>query len=187
MYFLQSNQKKLLTNLNPAFLTLFVLFLVLFKTTAEVVVPSVFTGWDLLLPVVIYLGQRRAMWEGLLIVLFNGHLYSLNSSAPIGLFVVYYLGFFFLAQMVAYILYAQTPISVIWLLFISTLLARILLPLFSQGFEQSIDVFSWANWNLWNIILNTVFGFFTYLFLGFLDRLTLKVPPRNITLGDSAL
>ena len=101
MYFLQSNQKKLLTNLNPAFLTLFVLFLVLFKTTAEVVVPSVFTGWDLLLPVVIYLGQRRAMWEGLLIVLFNGHLYSLNSSAPIGLFVVYYLGFFFLAQMVA--------------------------------------------------------------------------------------
>lgn len=163
------------------------LFLILIKTTAEVAVPLVFTGWDLLLPVVIYLGQRRVMWEGLLLVLFNGHLYSLNSSAPIGLFVVYYLFFFFFAQIVAYILYAQTPISVIWLLLIATLLARVLLPLFSQGFDQTIHVFSWGNWNLWNIILNTVFGFFSYLLLGLLDRITLKVPPRSITLGDSSL
>lgn len=187
MYFLQSNQKKLLTNLNPVFLTVFVLLLILFKTTAETSVPSVFTGWDLLLPVALYLGQRRVVWEGLLLVLFNGHLYSLNSSAPIGLFVVYYLLFFFFAQVVAYILYAQTPTSVIWLILLATLIARLLLPILSQGFDQSLYVLSWGNWNLWNIILNTVFGFFVYLSLGFLDRITLKVPPRNITLGDSSL
>lgn len=187
MYFLQGNQKKLLTNLNPLFLTFFVLILILFKTTAEACVPSLFTGWDLLLPIVIYLGQRRAIWEGILIVLFNSHLYSLNSSAPIGLFVCYYLGFFFFARLVAYIVYAQTPISVFTLLFLVTILARFVLPLISQSFDQSIFILSWANWNLWNLILNSVLGFFIYLVLGQLDRLTLKVPPRSITLGDNIL
>lgn len=187
MYFLQSNQKKLLTNLNAIFLTLFVLALVLFKSTSEVIIPSVFSGWDILLPVAIYLGQRRNLWEGLLILLFNGHLYSLNSSAPIGLFVVYYLLFFFFAQIVAYILYAQTPISVMCLIFLVTTLSRIVLPLCAQSFDQSIYVFSWANWSVWNILLNTGLGFLIYLALGFLDRVTLKVPPRNITLGDVSL
>lgn len=187
MYFLQSNQKKLLTNLNPFFLTLFVLVLILFKTTAEGIVPSVFTGWDILLPVAIYIGQRRSMWEGLLLLLFNGHLYSLNSSAPVGMFVIYYLVFFIFAQIVAYIFYAQTPISVVCLLFLVTILSRICLPLCAQGFDQVISVFSLANWSFWNLILNTFLGFFVYLFLGILDRITLKVPPRSITLGDSSL
>ena len=93
MYSLQNNQKKLLTNLNAIFLTLFVLVLIIFKSTSEAVVPSFFTGWDVLLPVSIYLGQRRNLWEGLVILLLHGHLYSLNSSAPIGMFVVYYLVF----------------------------------------------------------------------------------------------
>lgn len=187
MYFLQNNQKKLLTSFNAVFLTLFVLLLILFKSTSEGLVPSVFTGWDILLPVVIYLGQRRNLWEGLLILLFNGHLYSLNSSAPIGMFVVYYLIFFFLAQVVAYTFYAQTPFSVICLIFISTLISRLILPLCAQVFEQSVMVLSWANWSLWNLFLNTVLGFFIYIILGVLDRITLKVPPRNITLGDNSL
>jgi hypothetical protein len=187
LYFLQSNQKKFLTNLNALFLTLFVLVLILFKSTSGTIIPSVFYGWDILLPVAIYLGQRRSLWEGLLILLFNGHLYSLNSSAPIGLFVVYYLLFFFFAQVVAYILYAQTPVSVICLLFLVTVLSRFVLPLSAQVFDQSISVFSWANWNFWNVLLNTGLGFLIYLALGLLDRVTLKVPPRNITLGDSSL
>lgn len=187
MYFLQSNQKKLLTNFNPVFLTVFVLLMILFRSTAEAIVPSVLTGWDILLPIAIYLGQRRAMWEGILILLFNAHLYSLNSSAPIGLFVVYYLLFFFFAQIVAYILYAQTPVSVICLLFLVSLLSRLVLPLCSQVFDQVFYVFSWGNWSFWNVVLNTVLGFFTYLVLSILDRITLKVPPRNITLGDSSL
>ncbi len=187
MYFLQSNQKKLLTSLNALFLTLFVLLLILFKSTSEGVIPSVFTGWDILLPIVIYLGQRRNLWEGLLILLFNGHLYSLNSSAPIGMFVLYYLVFFFFAQVVAYIVYAQTPLSVICLIFLVTVLSRILLPLCAQIFDQSILVFTWAHWSFWDLLLNTVLGFFTYLTIGILDRITLKVPPRNITLGDNSL
>jgi len=187
LYFLQSNQKKLLTNLNAVFLTLFVLILILFKSTSEGLISSVFTGWDILLPVVIYLGQRRNLWEGLLLLLFNGHLYSLNSAAPIGMFVIYYLFFFFFARGVAYILYAQTPLSVLCLIFIATVLSRILLPLCAQSFEQSVTVISWGNWNLWNLALNTVLGFFIYITIGILDRLTLKVPPRNITLGDSTL
>lgn len=187
MYFLQSNQKKLVTNLNAVFLTSFVLGLILLKSTSEGIIPSMFLGWDVLLPVAIYLGQRRHIWEGLLLLLFNGHLYSLNSSAPIGMFVVYYLIIFFIAQMVAYILYAQTPISVACLIFIVTLFSRILLPLCAQGFDQSLSILSWENWSVWNLILNTVLGFITYALLGILDRLTLKVPPRNLTLGDDSL
>lgn len=187
MYFLQSNQKSLLTSFNAVFLTLFVLILILFKSTSEGLIPSVFTGWDILLPVVIYLGQRRNLWEGLLLLLFNGHLYSLNSSAPIGLFVIYYIFFFFFAQGVAYILYAQTPLSVLCLIFISTLFSRVLLPLCAQSFDQSVSVFTWGNWSLWNLSLNTVLGFFIYIAIGVLDRLTLKVPPRSITMGESTL
>jgi hypothetical protein len=187
LYFLQSKQKKLLTNFNSCFLTLLVLVLIVFKSTSEAIVPSFFLGWDVLLPFAIYVGQRRNLWEGILILLLNAHLFSLNSSAPIGMFVVYYLGFFFLAQLVAYIFYAQTPLSVLCLIFLFTLISRFLLPLCAQLFDQAIFVFSWSNWSLMNLFLNTIFGFFTYVALGILDRVTFKVPPRNITLGESSL
>lgn len=143
--------------------------------------------WDLLLPVIIYLGQRRALIEGVILTLFICHLFSLNTAAPIGLFSIYYLCIFFLARLVAYVVYANNLISVLLLIFLLGLVSRVLLPLVTQLFNHSVFMFSSQGFSFYNLLMNTGGGFVSYWLLVLLDRLTFKVPPRNIEFEDGAL
>ena len=185
MYFLQPGQKRLITSFNPVFVGLFVLVLILIRTTSEPVIPAVLRQWDLLLPAIIYVGQRRGLFEGLLLVLFLSHLYSLCSAAPIGVFVVHYLLIFALARLLIYVIYANNWLSVSGLILFLSFISRILLPIVAKAFGHSWSIVSFQNFVWWSLLINTFVGFIVYAFLGTLDRLTYKAPPSNIELDEN--
>jgi hypothetical protein len=185
LYFLESGQKRVLTTLNPLFLGLFVMALILFRTTAEPTMPEVFRRWDSLLAVMIYCGQRRGMKEGLLLVLFLTHLFSLSSVAPIGVFAIYYLIIFLAARLLSYAIYAETGISVLWMLAAFSLLSRIILPLVAAAFDHGWPIFGLENWRFLSLIFNTIVGLVVYWLLSILDTITFKAPPSNIEMNEA--
>ena len=187
MYFLQASQKRFLSSLNPVLLGLFVYFLIVFRSTSEFSFPTLLRRWDLLLPFVIYVGQRRTVVEGLLLVLFMSHLFSLSSSAPIGVFAIHYLVIFLVARFLVYGIYANTWLSILGLIFLLGLLSRVTLPLIAGFFNHGWPILTFRNFPPLSLFLNAVFGLLTYRCLGLIDQMTYKVAPLNIELSENYL
>lgn len=161
--------------------------IVLLRTTFIRLWPEFFHPWDILLPFIVYVGQRRGLPEGLLLTLFVSHLFSLCSTAPIGVFVFHYLLIFVLARALSYVIYANRWLSVILLVFVLTLISRIVVTLISTFFGHGWRVFSTDNWPLWGVVMNSVVGLVLYRFLGVLDLMTFKVPRMNIEMPEKEL
>lgn len=140
--------------------------------------------WDILLPFVIYVGQRRTLIEGILLVLFVSHLYSLSSVAPIGVFAVHYLIIFFAARGLVYTVFANTWFTILGVLFLVSIFSRLTLPAVCMFFGFSWSVFSFRNLMVGSFFVNAFLGLILYVFLSFLDRLTFKVSRINIELAE---
>jgi len=187
LFFLQPSQQRLLNSLNPVFVVMFVTGLILTRTTLEPIFPNVFRHWDLLLPFMVYFGQRRTLPEGLILALFNSHLYSLCSSAPIGVFALVYLVLFCIARLLSYVIYANTWVSILVLMFSLGLLTRILLYIAANVFGHGWHFFSFGNLAPTSLVFNAVMGYFVYSGLEWMDWFTNKVPRINIELGETGL
>ena len=184
--FLPPSQRRLLNSLNPLFFILAVFTLILAKTFFYPVAPYMSHHWDILLPFVVYFGQRRSLPEGIILSLFSSHLYSLCSSAPLGVFTTTYLLIFAAARLISYVVFAGTSGSILLLMIGLSFLSRILLPVVAQFFHPAWPVVSFSNLVWWSILLNGVAGWAVYLVLDVMDRLTHKVPRTSIELsGDS--
>lgn len=187
MFFLQPSQKRLLNSLNPIFFVLFVFVAILVRTTCESFLPGFIREWDVLLPFVVYLGQRRSLPEGLILALFTSHLYSLSSTAPIGVFATHYLILFIIARLLSYVIYASAWFSILLLMLSLAFLSRAQLTLVAGLFGHGWPLFSADNFVWWGIVLNSCMGFLIYRCLEGLDRMTYKAPRTNIELSESAL
>lgn len=184
MFFLSPSQKRFLNSLNPLLIGAIVYSLILFRTTSAFLLPGVLRQWEILLPFIIYVGQRRTLVEGILLVLFLSHLYSLSSVAPIGVFAVYYTLIFFLARLLSYAVYANTWVTVIGVLFLVAAIGRVLLPFVCFFFGFSWSVLSLKNLAPMGVVINSVIGLAVYWGLALLDRLTFKLSPINIELAE---
>jgi hypothetical protein len=187
LFFLPQSQKRLLDSLNPLFLVGLVFGVILIRTTWEPLLPRFFHHWDVLLPFIIYFGHRRSMPEGIILSLFASHLYSLNSSAPIGVFTTHYLILFAVARLLSYVVYANRWFSVFLLLFSLTLLSRMVLAVTAGFFGHGWTVFSFSNFVWWAVLFNSVIGSLFFWMLELLDRATFKAPRINIELSESRL
>lgn len=187
MFFLQANQKRLLNSFNPLVMVGFVFVLILVRTTGDAVVPKIFRSWDILLPFVVYLGQRRSLPEGLILTLFAGHLYSLSSAAPIGLFAIHYLVIFIIARLLSYVTYVSRWYAVVVLLFALGFIAHFSLAFIATFFGHGWSVFRGFGEALGKVFLNSVFGLFVYTALDLLDKLTFKAARMNIELSEGEL
>ncbi|MBI4405597.1 MAG: hypothetical protein HY537_15655 [Deltaproteobacteria bacterium] len=164
-----------------------ILLLIVLRTTAEPILPTAFWQWDLLLPFVVYFGQRRPVIEGLLLSLFASHLYSICSSAPIGVFAVYYVGLFFLARVLSYVIYANRIHTILLLMWV--------LSLFGKAWLCGIAVCFGHGWPLvgqgWGLLgsvtLNAFIGSILYWWVGMIDRMTFKAPQANIQLSENEI
>lgn len=157
------------------------------RSTAHWVSTGFVFKWDILLPFVVYLGQRRPWPEGLVLSFLLSHLYALSSSAPMGVFPIFYLSFFFLSRLISYVFYAATWVSILSLMFGFALLSRLVLPLVSGAFDAGWPIFSWYNLHLGGVLYNTLGGYVIYWCLSLLDTVTFKAPRENIKLGEDAV
>lgn len=168
-------------------MVLFVVFLILLRTTAEPLLPNVFRQWDLLLPFMVYFGQRRSLAEGMGLALLTSHLFSTCSSAPLGVFSVAYLVVFFVARLISYAIFANTWISVFFLMLGLAVLERVLLTLVSSAFGHGWPLFASGNLGFWGLLLNAAMGYLTFRWLEGMDRMTFKVPRTEIELSEAGL
>ncbi len=188
MYSLQTDrQKRLLTSLNPGIFLGLVFFFILFRTTSEPLFPDALRRWDLLLPVSVYLGQRRGLIEGFILIFLSSHLYSLCSSAPAGLFVILYGFIFLVAKGLLKFIYANNWSSVFGLILSLSFFSRLLLPVIAEAFSHSWPVFTLNNLMIFNVFSNAILGVFIYFILSFVDRLTHKASPAEIQLSEGNL
>lgn len=187
MFFLQANQKRLLNSLNPLVMVGFVFVLIMVRTTGDAIVPKLFRSWEILLPFVVYLGQRRSLPEGLILTLFAGHLFSLSSAAPIGLFAIHYLIIFILARLLSYVTFVSRWYAVVVLLFALGFVAHFTLTVISAFFGHGWPVFREFGQALARCFLNAIFGLGIYSFLSLLDKFTFKAPRINIELAEGEL
>lgn len=187
MYFLQPSQKRLLSSLTPLFVIAIVFGLMLLRTAWKPILPSSLQSWDVLLPFVVFFGQRRSIPEGLILALFTSHLYSLLSAAPIGVFTTHYLILFFVARAVAYSLYASNSVSIVLLLIVLGFVSRLVLPWVASLFGHSWPVLSFANFPLMGMLATAFFGFILYALLVGLDRITSKTPEETIEFSGDGL
>ena len=133
----------------------------------------------------VYFGQRRTFGEGLVLSLFTSHLYSLCSSAPIGVFATYYLILFIGARLLTYVIYANTWLSVFVLLLSLSFLSRFLMILVSTSFGHGWPWWSTANLSLLYPLVNAVLGIAMFRLLEEVDRITFKLPRLSIELAES--
>lgn len=166
---------------------LFVAVLILARTTLERMLPNLFRHWDVLLPFMVYFGQRRSLPEGLILSLFTSHLYSLSSIAPIGVFTSLYLVLFLVARLLSYVIYANAWVSILLLMLSLSLASRILLTLIATLFGHGWPLFATGNFIWWSLLFNAGMGFLTYTWLETLDRMTYKAPRMSIELGEGGL
>ncbi len=186
MFFLPPSQRRLLSSLNPLFIILAVLLLILVKTALFPFAPLWVQRWDLLLPFVVFFGQRRSTPEGIILALFSSHLYSLCSAAPLGVFTTTYLLVFAATRLISYVAFASNAFSIVLLMFSLSLCTRILLPIVAGFFHPAWPVLSFSNLDLSSILLNGVGGWVIYSALEGLDLVTHKAPRHSIELsGDS--
>ncbi len=186
MFYLPPSQKRLLSSLNPLFFIAAVGAVILLRTSLVAVWPGFFKQWDILLPFAVYYGQRRSVPEGLILALFSGHLYSLCSGAPIGVFTTSYLLVFVAARLITYGLYANTGLSIFLLLLGLSIFSRVVLTLVSRSFGQGWPFFTWDNLVLWAFFWNAFAGWIVYHGLELLDRITFKAEVTNIEFGGEA-
>ena len=132
----------------------------------------------------VYLGQRRGLVEGVVLWFLLAHIYSLCTTAPIGVYTVHYLILFTLARLISYGVYANTALSVLSLLFLEAVVSRITLPVIGSSFGAGWSIFSWRNLNLFNIFTNTFLAYLTFGALIVLDKVTFKVARINIEVGE---
>lgn len=187
MLFLHPSQRRLLNSLNPLFFILAVFALILVKTAFFPFWPGFVARWDLLLPFVVFFGQRRSLPEGIILSLFSSHVYSLCSSAPMGVFTTTYLLIFAAARLISYVVYASTSASILALMIGLSLLSRLLLPVVAGFFHPTWPVLSLENLVWWSILLNGIAGWAIYLILEIMDLMTHKAPRSNIELSGDHL
>jgi hypothetical protein len=187
LFFLQPSQKRLLSSLNPVFLVGFVWALILVRTTMEPLLPNLFRQWDVLLPFMVYFGQRRSLPEGLILSLFTSHLYSLSSIAPIGVFTSLYLVLFLIARLLSYVIYANQWFSIMLLMFSLSITSRIVLTIIASSFGHGWSLFASGNFIWWSLLFNAGIGYLTYTWLELLDRFTYKAPRLSIELAEGGL
>lgn len=164
---------------------MFVWGLMLVRTTSEPLLPMLFRQWDVLLPFMVYFGQRRSLPEGLILALFTSHLYSLSSIAPIGVFASLYLVLFLVARLLSYVIYANSWFSILLLMLSLAVFSRIILTIIASSFGHGWSLFASGNFLWWSLIFNAVLGYLTYTWIEALDRLTNKVPKINIELAET--
>jgi hypothetical protein len=162
---------------------LFFLFALL-RTTVFWLAPGMLGRWDILLPFMIYFGQRRPLFEGLLMWFVLSHLYTLQSVAPVGVFVIYYLVIFAVARLISEAFYANTGLSILVLIFILSVVSRFILPAVAGSFESGWRVFTWSNLHPAIFLTNTLLGWFSYLLLEVLDKVTFKVARQDVELSE---
>jgi len=158
--------------------------LLLLRTSAFRVFPGFFSRWDFLLPFIVYFGQRRPLFEGLLLWFILAHLYSLQSVAPFGVFVVYYLILFVISRLISEVFFATEGIQILALLSVLSLLSRVILPLVAKGFGSGWPVLSRSNLHLGVIFANIVLSWICFLGLSFVDRITFKDSRQILDLGE---
>ena len=166
-------------------IALVVFGLILFRSTTQHWFPHLVRQWDLLLPFVIYFGQRRGLIEGLILSLFTSHLYSLSSVAPVGVFATVYLVLFVIARLLSTIIYANRLMSIAVLIGALFVLERMVLTGVAFFFGHGWPLFSMDNFVWWSIFFNASVGSIFYLATSGVDRLTFKVPPINIELAET--
>ncbi len=186
MFFLHPSQKRLLNSLNPIFFVLFVAIVLMVRSTAASVLPGMFLTADLLMPFMVFFAQRRSTWEGFILALFCSHLYSLSSSAPIGVFAFYYLAQFFLARLMRYGIYASGWISTLLVLFTLSLGGRFLLPIIAGFFGPAWPVFIFSNFPWGGIFFAPIYGLVIFALGEALDRATFKADRVNIEMYEAA-
>jgi hypothetical protein len=168
-------------------MVLFIFGLILVRTTFDPLLPWVVRQSDILLPFVVYLGQRRSLPEGLIVSLFASHLYSLCSAAPIGVFTTHYLILFCIARLLSYVTYANHWYSILLLMLSLSFIGRIELALIAALFGHGWGILA-EGMGLWgHLLLNTGMGYLIYWALGTLDNLTFKAPRINIELSESEI
>jgi len=158
--------------------------LALIRTTGFWVAPSILGRWDILLSFMIYFGQRRPLFEGLLLWFVLAHLFTLQSVAPVGVFVIYYLVFFLLARLISEAFYADTGLSILVLIFLLSVLSRLVLPGVASLFDSGWKVFSWSNLYPGLLLTNTLLGWCCYLILKWLDKVTFKAARQEVELSE---
>jgi hypothetical protein len=184
LLYLQTSQQKTIRSVNPLIMVGLFVGLLVIRTTAFWLFPGLFTNWDLLLPFMLYFGQRRPLFEGLLLWFILSHLYSLQSVAPMGVFVVYYLILFVIARLISEVFFATEGIQILGLISLLTLFSRFVLPLVARAFDSGWPVWSWRNLHLGMIITNIFVGWICYQILGFVDKITFKDPRQILDLGE---
>lgn len=162
----------------------FFLTLTLVRTTLFWVAPSVLGNWDILLPFMIYFGQRRPLFEGLLLWFILAHLYTLQSVGPVGVFAIYYLIFFVLARLISEAFYAHTGLSILILIFLLSILSRFVLPGVASLFDCGWKVFAWSNFHPALLMTNTVLGWLCYLSLEGVDKVTFKDARQDVEFSE---
>jgi len=187
LFFLQPNQKRLLSSLNPLFFVAVVFGLLLLRSAWTPLLPDFTRQWDVLLPFAVFFGQRRSLAEGLILCLFCSHLYSLCSAAPIGVFATNYLALFVISRLLSYVIYANTWFSILLLMLSLALLSRVVLTIVAMAFGHGWSLFSSENLTWWGLLFNGIFGYLVYGALGAIDRMTYKAPRINIELAEDGL
>jgi len=167
-------------------MVLFVFVMILLRTTMDPVLPSLVRRTDILLPFVVYLGQRRSLPEGIILALFASHLYSLCSAAPIGVFTSHYLILFVLARLLSYVTYANRWYSILVLMFSLALVAKINLAMVATFFGHGWRIFGGSG-VIGSLFINALVGYLIYGMLETVDRLTYKAPRINIELSEGDL
>lgn len=157
------------------------------RTTVDAMSPSMLRNSDIMLPFVVYLGQRRSLPEGLILSLFASHLFSLCSAAPIGVFTSHYLILFLVARLITYVTYANAWYSILAMMFSLSLLGRILLALIAAFFGHGWGFFSEGFWIIPHLILNAFVGYVIYTVMDLLDRMTFKATRNNIEMSEGGL
>jgi len=152
----------------------FFVVLLLIRTTGLGIVPSMLSQWDLLLPFMVYFGQRRPLFEGLMLWFFLAHIYSLQSVAPVGLFVVYYLIVFLISRLTSEFFYASSGLSVLGLIAILSFVSRLMLPLVAESFGSGWSILSWRNLHPGLLFTNCLCGWLCFMILALLDKVSGK-------------
>ncbi len=186
MFFLHPSQKRLLNSLNPVFFVVFVELVLMVRSTSASVLPRMVLTADLLMPFMVFFAQRRSTWEGFILALFCSHLYSLSSSAPIGVFAFFYLALFFLARLMRYGIYASGWISTLLVLFTLSLGGRFLLPLIAALFGAAWPVFTFANFPWGGIFFAPIYGLIIFALGEALDRATFKSDRASMEMYEGA-
>jgi len=184
---LQTEQKKTIRSLNPLFMVgLFFLFLLL-RTSCGALLPTMILKWDFLLPFMIYFGQRRPFFEGLLLWFIMSHWFSLESSAPMGTWVMFYLIIYVLSRLLSEVFFAVDSLQIFALLFIMLLASKFLLPWTSHFFGARWAVFSWNNLHPGFFMTDLFLSWITFLSLITVDVLTAKEARPILDLNEGVI